>query len=214
MKRYLNFIIKNARAEKKLSQKKLVDIIGEHKISVRTLRRIEQGYLNVSYDLVLELLNYFNLDLRYTIKNEYEDKMVRDTLQHWDEYTNLRECLCEINHKIELHRMLFNESGHYYKDFHVKTLIDFILYYPLVDQNILDDVIYRIGGACTEPYYLYLLDQMERLYESIPEDCNDLKRIAKTLSIQANNKEVLLNIQDLKQYRDFLEQRSKRDGKR
>lgn len=139
--------------------------------------------------------------------------MVRKMLQSENEYSNMKECIDEIHYNIEVHR-IFSKGEPRYGNFHIKSLTDFLIYYPLLDMEALDDALYRIGGACHESYYVYILEQMERLYESIPSEYEELKQIAGILSQRAIDGEVLIDSSDLQKYRMFLEKRSKKYGKR
>jgi len=167
IRRYLGIIIKKARSEKGLSQKALIQDIGEYKVSLRTLRRIEQGNQNVKAELYVELLNYFGLKL-FVLHDEYEHQIAKYWLfdNPYEDYS-IEDCLYEIYGRIQEYRLFF---GGFKKEttYHITNLAEFIIYLPLFEKSKLNDVLKRIGGSIHGRFY-YILDQIEWLYEGIPD---------------------------------------------
>ncbi len=178
MQKYIGLIIKRARKERGLSQKKLIEKIGAHKVSVRTLRRIEHGSTTVNKNLTKELLRFFRLKLNYTLQDEYEEKIMRQWL--YDEYDDMKiqDRLNEANAEIEEYRTLFHHGKNRFKKFPITSLAEFIIYYPLMDPECLNQAVWRIGGKCAGRFY-YLLEQMDWVYRSIPD--SKLKQTADEL---------------------------------
>lgn len=199
--KYISEIIKRARKEKGLSQKALVNEIGEHKVSLRTLRRIESGCENVKDEFIQEILDYFCIELRYVIRDEYEDKIIRNIIYGYDDMS-IKDCIHEANGRIEEYRTLFHGEPHSMARFHITSLAEFLIYYPLFDSEMFKDVIQRIGGTINGRFY-YVLDLMENLYRGISD--KEMRSIADNLVERIWDDEHAYGIKDYEKYLKVLE---------
>lgn len=201
MIKYLDLIIKRAREERGLSQEALIQEIGEYNISVRTLRRIENGNRNVKSELVNVLLKHFDLDLAYKLRDEYEEKIAQEYLAD-ESGCSIKECLEEISVEIMKYRNLFHGETNSYHKFPISSLPEFLIYLPLIDANLLFDSLYRIEGEI-HGRFCYVLEQLEVLYKRIPD--SDMKRIADELVKGIFDGGYTLTREDRMAYKQLLE---------
>lgn len=76
---------------------------------------------------------------------------------------------------------------------------------PLFNKYILNDVLFRIAGNCRD--YVYILDKMERLYDSI--DDKELREIAEVLVARTYDEKIDIEKEQLLKYRKILENNMK-----
>ncbi len=182
-----------------MSRQKLIEKIGEHKISLRTLQRIEQGAQNVRYSNINELEDFFGLELRYKLRDEYEEKIMRDWLLEED--LTVQDCIEQINGHIEEYRTLFHREENRFKKYHITNLAEFLIFYPLMDPERLNEGLFRIGGEFRGRFY-YALEQMEIIYKAIPD--SELKRVAGELVQSIWDDEFPIDNGMLKEYKRLL----------
>ncbi len=202
MKQFLGLIVKKARKERGLSQKALIKEIGEWKISRRTLQRIEQGSMRVKMELINEVLTYLNITLKYKLRDRIEKEIVQCCLE---EYESIEDSLWAITYYIDRYRAVFSERSSGVEEYHIKGLPEFLIYLPLFNKYILNDVLFRIAGNCRD--YVYILDKMERLYDSI--DDKELREIAEVLAARMYDEKIDIEKEQLLKYREILENNMK-----
>lgn len=202
MKQFLGLIVKKARKERGLSQKALIKEIGEWKISRRTLQRIEQGSMRVKMELINEVLTYLNITLKYKLRDRIEKEIVQSCLE---ECESIEDSLWAITYYIDRYRAVFSERSSGVEEYHIKGLPEFLIYLPLFNKYILNDVLFRIAGNCRD--YVYILDKMERLYDSI--DDKELREIAEVLVARTYDEKIDIEKEQLLKYHKILENNMK-----
>lgn len=144
------------RRKRNLTQENLVEMIGETHISLATLKRIEGGkikgykYLKMIADaLKVSVNDIIPDDLLSYFENDYLDN---DTIEHhiWIKNTFYLQ-KCEGWQKI----------------YPITTLMEFLIYFPLMDKMYLTEALRRIDGDIfgNENYVLY---HLKRIYDDIP----------------------------------------------
>ena len=202
MIRYASIIIRRARKEANLSRRKLIEKIGCEQLSYRTLRRCEEGEETVRKTSIEPLLDYFGIKLVYELQDEAEEHIMMDGLE--DEDLSIKECLDEINAQIAKHRTFFHGEEYTLCDYKIKTLMDLIIYLPLIPTDCLFDSLSRICGSCYGREE-YVLDQMNYLYEIIPD--SKMKKVADRLAERARgcDKGEIPADEDIDEYKSMIE---------
>lgn len=179
MRRFLGKIIRKARKIQGVSQNKLIDIIGPHLISLKTLRRIENGNQRVSEESIKVLLDYYDIELSYELRDGYELELMKQFAEAYLEdnedgadevldFAVFKDKINGINREIMLYRALFGSKPELPYESHIYNIVIFAYYLPLINPNDLNDVFVRLGGDFRGRLG-YFLDQMENLFISIPD---------------------------------------------
>lgn len=158
------------RKEQVLTQEKLVELIGEERLSLSTLKRIETGKSKIdlarafyicralgcnSHDLIKD-----SDDKREAIKAAYQEEGGElDEDDFWNiEDSLMRLALCYPQVPEDM----------LYKRFAITNLMQFIVYLPLIPPAELYYSLLKIDGDAFDREY-YVLSQLEFLYRKIPE---------------------------------------------
>lgn len=205
MYRFLSVIVKKARKEKHLTQEDLIRKIGAHQISIRTLQRIERGDLAVKEELANIILDYFDIELWYRLRDEYEEKIVEDFLTVDTDDSRIKESIDEANAAICEYRTLFHGEENWMHHFPITNLAQFLIYFPLIDPNQLYDCLRRIGGDFQGRFY-YALEKCEYLYDMIPD--SHYKATADKLVKRVFDRDYMIAQEDLEAYRQLLEDKA------
>jgi len=146
-----------------LTQEELVEKVGEDKLSLSTLKRIEsgQGHMNMvrifnickALDCKLDDL-VGNYDLREALEKRAEENGDKDSIQ-------------DILYRQQVFYPKTNDSP-YYAARPIKTLLQFLIYLPLMDDIKVLDVLRRIEGDVFGRES-YVLDKLYYLYRKIPD---------------------------------------------
>ena len=151
------------RKKKQLTQEELVERVGEDKVSLSTLKRIEGG--NGHFDMLR--LNYIckalgcslsdlvqEDDKRAAIEEFYDGELDDDTIEDM----LIRQLLLypEIPDKI------------IYRRRSIMNLMQLVIYLPLMDPELLMTCLKNIEG-CAFDEDSYVLDKLDVLYRNIPE---------------------------------------------
>ncbi len=229
MRRYLGRIVVRARKERSLSQIKLVEQIGDHLISLKTLRRIENGHQSVSDELIKLLLDFFGIDLSYDLRDSYEEALAEqvvegylDSLDEDDQmepntigppidpdYCNgIVSMIANVNREIMLYRVLFSRKPDMPYDFHIYNIVNFAFYLPLIDMNNLNEFFLRMDGDFRGRLD-YFLKQLEDLYNKIPN--STLKSDVDDIVREMIDPEYKASMETHKRYRAFLEKKHEVD---
>lgn len=176
MQRFVGTIIKRARKERGLSQIKLIEKIGEHHISLRTLRRIENSEHVRDYSVNI-LLDFFKINLQYILLDSNEIEIAKDELSDYTQSIN--ECIYEINCRIAEYRDFSLPNSQLAGRYHITTLFEFLIYLPLIDSHLLFESLRRIDGNISQRFD-YVFNNLEFLYNHIPD--TKMRDIADELS--------------------------------
>ncbi len=167
MREIIGKIARKAREERKMSQRELVKNLGSLAISERTLRRIENGCSDVKVETIRMVLSFFGLEIDDLCmpRDKYEEYLLEYELSKG---YSLKESIETSNWKIKEYRSVFCSERHIYDDFPIRDLSEFLIYFPLMDIELLSDSLWRIGGAFLEDP-TYVLEQMRSVYWAIPD---------------------------------------------
>lgn len=156
--------IAELRKGKGLTQEDLIEIVGDENMSIATLRRIESGRCSLNLSRLSLICEALECDIRDVIKsNEKEDAIKAFYTEPNDEESLVKRLLMDIQ--------LFypNSKDHpFYAEDSITNLVQFWIYLPLFDQEVLADCTSRLDGDVFGRE-MYVMDLLARLYRSIPE---------------------------------------------
>ncbi len=206
MYRYAGLIVKKARKEKNLSQRGFIKSLGNEAISLRTLRRIENGD-TVKIQTIKPLLDFFEIQLRYTLSDENEDDIMRRGLALADN-NSIKECIKLIDKEINEYRIFFCGDVYTNDRYHISSLADLLIYLPLIDTQLLFEALDRIGGDFFNRLD-YALYQLDKLYLAIPD--TEEKKISDELVKHKNRAILELEVDRIKKYNVMVRGRMKKE---
>ncbi len=201
MIRYLGVILKRFRKEKGLTQKEFAKSLGDHGMAARTLQRIEAGD-KVDIPIINELIDHLDIELIYILRDEYETKIVEELLE--DKTITIMECINEMNFRIEEYRFLNPPIIKGNRNYHITNLAEFLIYLPLMDDIMINDVIYRIGGIF-EGRATYVLNMLDVLYRDIPDSV--AKEVADELVMRLRKPDYVVESERLEIYNRVVDKR-------
>lgn len=201
MIRYLGVILKRFRKEKGQTQKEFAKNLGDHGMAARTLQRIESGD-KVDIPIINELIDHLDIELSYILRDEYETKIVEELLE--DKTITIMECIKEMNFRIEEYRFLNPPKIKGNRNYHITNLAEFLIYLPLMDDIMIYDVTYRIGGIF-EGRATYVLNMLDVLYRDIPDSV--AKEVADELVMRLRKPDYVVESERLEIYNRVVEKR-------
>ncbi len=146
-----------------LTQEGLIDLVGEENISLSTLKRIESGHGHLDMARLLRISQALQCELEDLV----DAGSLRNTVEPW---FSLPEDEKEVEDLLYLQKLFYPEpcGSVYYRHRNIKTLMQFLLYLPLIDETQLWQVLWLIAGSMFGQES-YLLDKLEQLFLRIPD---------------------------------------------
>lgn len=135
----------NSIADKRLkagfTQEQLIERVGEEHLSLSTLKRIESGTGHIDMYRIIQICDALNCQLQDLLG----DNNLRDALEKY---------FCDPDKENEVDDRLYTQllfypkpmESIYYEKQPIKTLLQFIIYLPLMDSVQLLDALLRIEG--------------------------------------------------------------------
>lgn len=157
--------IARKRREKGLTQEELIERVGDEGISLSTLKRIESGKNRFDMARIQTLCLAMDCALQDVIS---EDEDYLDIEQHGE---MLDEDDVENYKDMQYRQRLFYPKpieSIYYENRKIKTLMQFIIYFPLMDDYQTWEAFRRIEGDIFGNES-YVLDKLQNLFDDIPD---------------------------------------------
>lgn len=159
----LGKMIKLLRQQAGLTQEKLIEIIGDDRISLSTLKRIEKGEGHINMAFILEICSALGKNLSELMGNV--------------EWSQITKCQVDSEHEmremqdyLERQWLFYPQPTNptFYECYPIRTLMMFLVYLPLMDWEKILGISWRICG-CMFEQEVYVLTQLWELYEGIPD---------------------------------------------
>ena len=155
--------IRSLRKLKNVTQEQLVELIGEENLSLSTLKRIESGNggFNIRrLGLICEALDCELVDL-------FDREQIKAAIEN---YCRQIEGDISVQYVAEIQRILYPKPSDHFllQEWPITTLLQFLIYLPLMDEHWLYDCLQRIDGQGFENEY-YILRELDFLFKMIPE---------------------------------------------
>ena len=146
-----------------LTQEELIERVGDHVISLSTLKRIENGKGHIDFLHIQALCSALGWNLQDLLAENAEQQASND-------YSANAEDEEELQERIYRQRLFYPRptESPYYERYPIKTLMQFIIYLPLMDELQVSDVLRRIEGDIFGRES-YVLDRLRFLFSEIPE---------------------------------------------
>ena len=158
-----------------ITREGLIERIGDDNMSLPTLNRIERGDSHLNLDFLTMIAEAMG----YKLQDLIDDESIRSNAEklYFDPQADHDDNRMEIDCAVYKQQLFYPMplKGSFYDNYPIKTLLQLILYLPLLDERLLYDSLLRIGGDLFRNEE-YVLDQLLFLYKSIPE--SDAKRFA------------------------------------
>lgn len=153
--------IAKLRQKKGLTQEQLIELIGEDKVSLSTLKRIESGMGGFSLKRIIPICDALECEI-----GELIDDQIKVSLK--DYYSEEGEG--EVLFAAEIQRLFYpKRSDHMlFQRFPITSLLQFLIYLPLMNKDDLHTCLYCIGGSAFDREY-YILSKLAYLYRTIPK---------------------------------------------
>ena len=154
--------IRFMRKSKNLTQEQLVERIGDDKMSLSTIKRLESG--NGSFDLVKlsRICEALECDLNDLLMDEDVVAALKNLYpqEEWE----------GIPYAAEIQRLFYPKPSEYPSlgGRQILSVLQLIIYLPLMDERLLYDCLYRIEGNAFDNEN-YVLDKLSLLYRRIPD---------------------------------------------
>ena len=155
--------IANKRRKTGLTQEQLIEKVGDHVISLSTLKRIENGKGHIDFVHVQALCFAMGWNVQELLAENVERQDAND-------YSADAEDEDELQERIYRQRLFYPKptDSPYYERRPIKTLMQFIIYLPLMNDYQVLDVLRRIEGDIFGRES-YVLDRLRFLFSEIPE---------------------------------------------
>jgi len=165
--------IANERRYAGLTQEELVGLIGEQNISLSTLKRIEHDEGRVSLSNAMMICKALDLSVSDIVDDKAE---LRYALASWFNEPD-DDTKSEVQYRMNCQRVFYPEveKSILFDNKPIKTLLQFLVYLPLMDDLQVLYSLRRLGGSVYEQEY-YVMEQLSSLYQKIPE--SNAKRYA------------------------------------
>lgn len=155
--------IRNLRKAKNITQEQLIDLVGDENLSLSTLKRIESGNggFNVGrLGLICEALNCELVDL-------FDKEQIKLAIEN---YCRLIDDEGSVQFVAERQRLFYPKPSDHFllQGKPIVSLLQFLIYLPLMDEYWLYDCLQRIDGQGFDNDY-YILSKLNFLYKMIPE---------------------------------------------
>lgn len=146
-----------------LTQEQLVERIGEDNISISTLKRIENGQGHIDMLRVIRICKALDIELSDLLG----ENVVKQALER---FFNEPDDEGEVQAHLDKQRFFYPEpsSSVCYTLSPIKTLMELIIYLPLMDEMEVLEVLRRIEGAAFG-FESYVMDKLRYLYKDIPD---------------------------------------------
>ncbi len=155
--------IRNLRKSKNVTQEQLIEAIGDENLSLSTLKRIESGNggFNVGrLSLICKALDCELMDL-------FDQEQTKVAIEN---YCRLIEDEGAVQYVADRQRLFYPKPSDHplLQGLPITSLLQFIIYLPLMDEFWLYDCLQRIEGSGFDNDH-YILGRLAFLYKMIPE---------------------------------------------
>ena len=153
--------IAQLRREKKMTQEDLVEHVGEEYISVSTLKRIESGKGHIDMNRVIRICKALDCEIRDLTGETTLREMLEKVYDEPGEEG-------EIQDRLYRQHLFYPDStdSSLYKTMPIKTLMQLLIYLPLLDDVQVLDALRRIEGDIFDREF-YVLNNLCNLYRHI-----------------------------------------------
>lgn len=160
------------RREAGLTQEALIEKVGEGSVSLSTLKRLESGRGHIDLFRAIKICRVLGCSLQDLIGDDTLESALMNYFG-WPE----EEAKEYTETALMVQQLFYPESMslEHYEYAPIKTLLQFLIYLPLVDEEDLWDAIRRIEGYPFEREG-YVLNLLQWLYREIPD--SEAKRYA------------------------------------
>lgn len=155
--------IAERRKELGLTQEALIEIIGDDKLSISTLRRIESGHGSMNVIRLATICRALGCKLQEVITEDEKREALRKVYNEPGDEEEIDARLVEL-------QLCYPEEPEYfvYQNMPINSLMKLLIYLPLLDLGDLMQWIYNCYGDFFGNEF-YVLNKMKMLYEKIPE---------------------------------------------
>lgn len=145
------------------TQEELVERVGDENISVSTLKRIESGHGHIDMVRIIRICKALGIELSDLIG----ENMLKQAIENWFDVPDEEN---EVQDRLYRQRLFYPElrKDIYYDMRPIKTLMQFIIYLPLMDETLVLESLRRIEGDVFDSES-YVLDKLWYLYRNIPD---------------------------------------------
>ncbi len=155
--------IAEKRREAGLTQEELVGRVGDDKISVSTLKRIESGQGHIDMLRVIGICKELGCELQDLLgENDLKQALIKWFADECDKD--------EVEDRLYLQRLFYPEpmKSYYYENRPIKTMMQLLIYLPLMDDVQVLHALRCIEGDIFNRES-YVLDKLWNLYDRIPD---------------------------------------------
>lgn len=191
----IGILIATLRRKRNLTQENLVEMIGDTYISLATLKRIEGGDIK-GYKYLRMIADALNVSVNDIIPDELLPYLEKDYLDN-----------DTIEHQIWIKNTFYPQKSEGWQNVYpITTLMEFLIYYPLMDKVYLTEALRRIDGDFFGNEN-YILHHLKRLYDDIPDSLEKRYADYEAYKVsQAYFKDYVKNEKHIEQYeRSFNE---------
>ncbi len=151
------------RREAGLTQEGLVERVGDDYISVSTLKRIESGQGHIDMLRVIRICRALGIELSELLG----ESNLQQTLEHWFDDPEEEN---EVQDRLYRQRLFYPKStdSQYYESRPIKTLMQFLIYLPLMNDMQVLDALQSIEGNVFDRES-YVLEKLRYLFDQIPD---------------------------------------------
>lgn len=162
--RMIRLIIKKCRMISGTTQDELAEELG---IDARQVRYAESlGTERAEPSTISLVLEYYGLEFLNNLKEEHVSQIAEAYIDKIATEEELMDVLAKL--QVRAKSLIYNSNSCPYKEFPIVDLIDFLIYYPVMNPVDLHDAIYRISANFENSDY-YVLSQLEYVYDEIEE---------------------------------------------
>lgn len=195
--------LRKARKEKKISQEKLAEKAG---LSVSTIKRLESG-LSSSYKIenIESVANALGIQIYSLLEENEFQNLLRAALE--EEFQSTEELEKEVDWHVQI-QTLFFPNTEYLSEYPIRTLLEFLVYLPLMNWfRLIDFLVHRINGDMSSNG-CYVCRFLKILYDEIPND--EAKYFADVISEKLQYKFQYNQYSDSTEASRFIEEYCKR----
>lgn len=155
--------IRNLRKTKNVTQEQLIEAIGDENLSLSTLKRIESGNGGFNVGRLSHICKALNCELIDLFDQEQTKAVIEN-------YCRLIEDKGAVQYVADRQRLFYPKSSDHLllRGLPITSLLQFIIYLPLMDEFWLYDCLQRIDGNGFDNDH-YILGKLAFLYMMIPE---------------------------------------------
>ena len=155
--------IAQIRREKNMTQEDLVELVGEDYISVSTLKRIESGRGHIDMLRIIRICKALGCELQGLTGETTLRGILEKAYDEPGEEGEIQDRLCRQH----LFYPLSTDSV-LYKAMPITTLMQFLIYLPLMEDAEVLDALRRIEGDIFDREF-YVINNLWNLYKHIPD---------------------------------------------